>query len=254
MLATAVGLQVRGLVAFAATFGAFLSRADDFIRMAAVSRADLRLVGCYAGVSAGPDGPSQMGLEDLAVFRAVHGSVVLCPSDANQTAGLLRRMAEQPGISYLRVTRAALPVLSDPSERFELGGSRVLRASPGDDVTVAAAGVAVHEALAAVDTLAAAGIRARVIDLYSIKPLDAAALRDAVIATDGRLVVVEDHRPEGGLGEAVLSALAGNIPGLRVRHLAITDMPCSGTPDELRRRSGIDSSGIVRAVQAVLDE
>jgi transketolase len=254
MLATAVGLQARSLVVFAATFGAFLSRADDFIRMAAVSRANLRLIGCYAGVSAGPDGPSQMGLEDLAMFRAVHGSVVLCPSDANQTAGLLRRMAEQPGISYLRVTRAELPVLYDPSERFELGGSRVLRASARDDVTIAAAGVTVHEALDAVELLDAAGIRARVVDLYSIKPLDAAALRAATIATSGRLVVVEDHRPEGGLGEAVLSTLAGDVPGLRAERLAITDMPGSGTGDELRRISGIDAAAIVRAVRSVLDE
>jgi transketolase len=219
-----------------------------------VSRADLRLIGCYAGVSAGPDGPSQMGLEDLAMFRAVHGSVVLCPSDANQTAGLLRLMAEQPGISYLRVTRAALPVLYDPSERFQPGGSRVLRASPRDDVTIAAAGVTVHEALGAVDLLDGAGIRARVLDLYCIKPLDAAALRAATTATNGRLVVVEDHRPEGGLGEAVLSTLAGDVPGLRARRLAITGMPGSGSGDELRRISGIDAAAIVRAVRSVLDE
>jgi transketolase len=254
LLATAVGLQARGLVAFAVTFGAFMSRADDFIRMAAVSRADLRLVGCYAGVSAGPDGPSQMGLEDLAMFRAVHGSVVLCPSDANQTAGLLQLMAKQPGISYLRVTRAALPVLYDPSERFQLGGSRVLRASPRDDVTIAAAGVTVHEALGAVDLLDRAGIRARVLDLYCIKPLDVAALRAVTTATNGRLVVVEDHRPEGGLGEAVLSTLAGNVPGLRARRLAITGMPGSGSGDELRRASGIDAAAIVRAVRSVLDD
>jgi transketolase len=253
MLATAVGLQARGLVAFAVTFGAFLSRADDFIRMAAVSRANLRLVGCYAGVSAGPDGPSQMGLEDLAMFRAVHGSVVLCPSDANQTAGLLRWMAEQPGISYLRVTRAALPVLYDPSERFDPGGSRVLRATPRDDITIAAAGVTVHEAMGAVDLLDAAGIRARVLDLYSIKPLDEATLRDATIATNGRLVVVEDHRPEGGLGEAVLTTLAGEVPELRAKRLAITDMPGSGTADELRGLAGIDAPAIVRAVLSVLD-
>jgi transketolase len=254
MLATAIGLQARGYVAFAATFAAFLSRAADLIRMAAVSQADLRLAGCYAGVSIGADGPSQMGLEDLAMFRAVHGSVILCASDANQMAKLVRTMVEGRGIHYLRVTRAALPVLYDPAEQFEVGGSRVLRASDRDDVTIAAAGITVHEALRAVEVLDGEGTRARVVDLYSIKPLDVVTLRDATIATGGRLVVVEDHRPEGGLGEAVLSALVGKIPHLQAVPLAIHAMPAAGLGEYQRQAAGIDASGIVRAIRSLLAE
>jgi transketolase len=254
MVATAIGLQARGYVAVAATFAAFLSRAADFIRMAAVSRANLCLVGCYAGLSAGPDGPSQMGLEDLAVVRAVHGSVVLCASDANQTAKLLRRIAGRRGIQYLRVTRAELPVLYDASEQFEVGGSRVLRASNRDDVTIATVGITVHEALRAVELLDGEGIRARVVDLYSIKPLDVAALRAATIATSGRLVVAEDHRPEGGLGEAVLSALAGDVPRLRAVRLAIGTMPGAGTREHLREAAGIDAVGIARAARSLVGD
>jgi transketolase len=251
LLATAIGLQTRGYVAFVAAFAAFLSRADDFIRMAAVSRADLRLVGCYAGVSAGPDGASQMGLEDLAMFRAIHGAVVLSASDANQTAKLLHAMAGRRGITYLRVTRDELPVLYDPSEPFPVGGSRVLRASEKDDVTIAATGVTVHAALGAAEILAGEGVRARVVDLYSIKPLDVATLRTAVTASGGRLVVVEEHRPEGGLGEVVLSALAGAVPRLRATRLAVDTMPGPGTRDHLRQALGIDAAGIARAVRSI---
>jgi transketolase len=254
MLATAVGLQARGYVAFAASFAAFLSRADDFIRMATVSRADLRLAGCYAGVSIGADGPSQMGLEDLAMFRAVHGSTVLCASDPNQMAKLLHGMAGHRGLLYLRVTRAELPVLYDPSEQFEIGGSRVLGTSEHADVAIAATGITVHEALRAVDILDGEGIRASVVDLYSIKPLDVATLRAVTLAAGGRLVVVEDHRPEGGLGEAVLSALAGDVPRLRARRLAVGTMPEAGMGDHLRQVAGIDADGIVRAVRSLLDE
>src|SRR5829696_9100156 len=179
MVATAIGLQTLGFLPFASTFAAFHARAFDFVRMAAVSRADLRLVGCYPGVSIGPDGASQMGLEDLAAFRVVHGSTVLYPSDANQTSALVQLMADQPGVSYLRVTRAELPVLYAAGEPFEIGGSRVLRGSDRDDLAIVAAGITVHEALRAADQLADRGIRARVIDLYSIKPVDAATLQAA---------------------------------------------------------------------------
>jgi transketolase len=254
MVATAVGLQVLGYVPYASTFAAFLSRAHDFVRMAAVSRADLRLVGCYPGISIGPDGPSQMALEDLAAFRAIHGSVVLYPSDANQTSWLVRRLADQPGISYLRVTRAELPVLYPAGERFEIGGSRVLRASDNDDVAIVAAGITLHEALAAAESLAGQGIRARVIDLYSVKPADAATLCAAVRATGGRLVTVEDHRPEGGLGDAVLSALAEAGEPVRLVKLAVDLMPGSGTPTELRRAAGIDAAAIVAAVGSLVRE
>jgi len=248
MVATAIGLQTLGYVAFASTFAAFHARAFDFVRMAAVSRADLRLVGCYPGVSIGPDGPSQMGLEDLAAFRAVHGSVVLYPSDANQTSALVHLLADQRGVSYLRVTRAELPVLYDAGERFGIGGSRVLRCSNEDDVTIVAAGITLHEALKAADKLAQLGVRTRVIDLYSVKPVDRATLRAAAKATGGRLVAVEDHWPEGGLGDAVLDALAQEGEPLRLVKLAVSGLPGSGSPAQLLRAAGIDTTAIVDAV------
>jgi transketolase len=252
MVAAAVGLQILGFVPFASTFAAFHARAFDFVRMAAVSRADLRLVGCYPGVSIGPDGPSQMGLEDLATFRAVHGSAVLYPSDANQTSALVHLMADQPGISYLRVTRAELPVLYPAGERFQIGGSRVLRSSDRDDLAIVAAGITVHEALAAADILAGQGVQARVIDLYSIKPVDAATLQAAVRDTGGRLITVEDHRPEGGLGGAVLDAVAGMGMPLRLIKLSVSFMPDSGTREELLRAAGIDAAAIAAAVTTLL--
>jgi transketolase len=251
MVATAVGLQTLGYVAFASTFAAFHARAYDFVRMAAVSRADLRLVGCYPGISIGPDGPSQMGLEDLAAFRAIHGSVVLYPGDANQTSALVRLLADQRGVSYLRVTRAELPVLYGAGERFEIGGSRVLRRSDHDEVAIVAAGVTLHEALAAADVLAERGIRARVVDLYSVKPVDAATLRAAARDSAGRLVTVEDHRPEGGLGDAVLDAVATAGEPLRVVKLGVTLLPGSGTPSQLRKAAGIDTAAIVAAATSL---
>ena len=254
MVATAVGLQTLGYVPFASTFAAFHARAFDFVRMAAVSRADLRLVGCYPGVSIGPDGPSQMGLEDLAAFRAVHGSVVLYPSDANQTSALVHLMADQPGLSYLRVTRAELPVLYPAGERFEIGGSRVLRSSDEDDVTIVAAGITLHEALRAADELVELGVRTRVIDLYSVKPVDREAVRRAVKATGGRVVTVEDHWPEGGLGAAVLDALAPEGGPLRLLKLAVSALPGSGSPGQLLREEGIDTAAIVDAVLALVPE
>ncbi len=208
LVAAAVGLQARGWRPFASTFAAFLSRAYDFVRMAAISRASFVVSGSHAGVSIGEDGPSQMALEDIAAFRAVHGSAVLHPSDANQTAKLVAALADYEGIAYIRTLRPATPVLYGPDEAFEIGGSRVLRSSDEDEVTIVGAGITVHEALNAADTLAEEGVAARVIDLYSIKPLDLATLLDAVEATQGRLVTVEDHWPEGGLGEAVVAALA----------------------------------------------
>jgi transketolase len=192
MLGMAVGMQVLGKVAFAATFAAFFTRAYDFIRMAAISRANLRLSGSHAGVSIGEDGPSQMGLEDLAMMRAVQGSTVLYPSDGNSTARLVAAMAELPGISYLRTTREKTPTLYGQDEDFPVGGSKTLRSSPEDRVAIVAAGITLHEALEAADELAGEGIAARVIDCYSIKPVDAAALRTAIAET-GLIVTVEDH-------------------------------------------------------------
>ena len=247
MLASAIGMQVRGWVPFAVTFAAFFTRAYDFIRMAAVSRASIRLVGSHSGTSIGADGPSRMGLEDLAALRAVHGSTVLCPCDANQAVGLTAVMAGLGGVSYLRTTGCDLPVIYQPGERFEVGGSRVLRTAPDDEVTLVAAGVTVHEALAAADLLADDGISARVIDAYSVKPVDAATLRAAARET-GRIVTVEDHWPEGGLGDAVLSALAsGGQPLPVVRKLAVRSMPCSATPDEQLQLMGIDLATIATA-------
>jgi transketolase len=246
MIGVQTGMQAIGKTAFAATFGAFMTRAYDQIRMAAVGRANLRLCGSHAGVSIGEDGPSQMALEDLAALRAIHGSSVLYPSDGNATARLVREMAELPGISYLRTTREATPSLYGPDEEFPVGGSKLLR--EGSDVALVGAGITLHESLRAADGLAADGISARVLDCYSVKPIDAEAL--AAAATEiGLIVVTEDHRVEGGLGDAVLDALAssGALTG-RVIKLAVTDMPGSGTPEELRAWAGIDADAIVDTV------
>ena len=252
MIAAAVGLQTVGWRPFVSTFAAFLSRAYDFVRMAAVSRARLSISGSHAGVSIGEDGPSQMGLEDIAAFRAIHGSVVLHPCDGNQTAKLVAAMADVDGIAYLRTLRPATPVIYGPDEDFEIGGSRVLRASDEDDVALVAAGITVQEALKAADLLAEDGISARVVDLYSIKPLDADTLLAAAEATQGRLVTVEDHWPEGGLGEAVLAALGDAEERPRVVKLAVQGMPGSGKPDELLAAAGIDAEHIASAARELL--
>jgi transketolase len=261
MIATAVGLQVRGLLPFASTFAAFLTRAYDFVRMAAVSRARLCVVGSHAGVSIGEDGPSQMGLEDLAAFRAVHSSVVLYPSDATSAAHLVAAMAERAAsvaersdgaISYLRTTRGATPVLYGPDDSFSIGGSKVLRRSAEDQVALVGAGITLHEALKAADALAAEGISARVVDAYSVKPIDAATLREAARDCGGRLVVAEDHWPEGGLGDAVLEVFADSDAPLHLVHLAVEDMPTSGKPDELVAAAGIDANAIAGAARKLL--
>jgi transketolase len=244
LVATAVGMQRRGWVPFASTFAAFLTRAYDFVRMAAVSRADIRLCGSHAGVSIGEDGPSQMGLEDLAAFRAVHGSTVLYPCDANQTARLVELMADREGVSYLRTHRGDLPVIYGPDEDFEIGGSRTVR--EGGDVTIVAAGVTLHEALAAADRLAGEDVDARVIDLYSVKPVDVDAIARAAAET-GAIVTAEDHWAEGGLGDAVLGALAETGETCRVRKLAVDAMPGSGSPQELIHEAGIDAEAIAAA-------
>jgi len=250
MAAAAVGMQVRGWKPFASTFAAFWSRAYDFIRMAAVSRANICLCGSHAGVSIGEDGPSQMALEDLAAFRAVWSSTVLYPCDANQTAKLVERMADRDGIVYLRTTREKTPIIYDPDDEFLIGGSRVLRQSGADAVTIVAAGITVHEALTAADTLAHDGIAARVVDLYSVKPIDSATLRAAARDTAG-FVTVEDHWPEGGLGEAVLSVFANEELRPRVVKLAIRAMPGSATPAEQLAAAGIDAAAIVEAARAL---
>jgi transketolase len=252
MIAAAVGLQVLGWRPFASTFAAFLSRAYDFVRMAAVSRARLCISGSHAGVSIGEDGPSQMGLEDIAAFRAIHGSVVLHPCDGNQTAKLVAAMADHDGIAYIRTLRPATEVIYGPDEEFEIGGSRVVRSSDEDDVAIVAAGITVREALAAADKLAEHGIAARVIDLYSIKPVDSDTLAAAAEATGGRIVTVEDHWAEGGLGDAVLAALAESEEPARVVKLAVREMPGSGKPDELLGEAGIDAESIATAAQRLV--
>jgi transketolase len=254
MVAAAVGLQTVGWRPFASTFAAFMSRAFDFVRMAAVSRARFVLSGSHAGVSIGEDGPSQMGLEDIAMFRAVHSSVVLHPCDANQTAKLVAALADVDGIAYLRTLRPATPVLYEPDEAFEIGGSRVLRSSDEDEVALVGAGITVHEALAAADLLAEDGVSARVIDLYSIKPLDRETLLAAAEATDGRIVIVEDHWPEGGLGEAVLAAFADADERPRVVSLAVRELPSSGKADELLAAAGIDAGHIAAAARQLVAE
>ncbi|WP_435864081.1 transketolase [Streptomyces spongiicola] len=251
LVAAAVGLQARGWVPYASTFAAFLTRAHDFIRMAAVSRADINLVGSHAGVAIGEDGPSQMGLEDLAMLRSVHGSTVLYPCDANQTARLVAAMAELDGVRYLRTSRGETPVVYGPDEDFPVGGSKVLRGGDGDRAAIVAAGVTVHEALRAADALAADGIPVRVVDLYSVKPVDVETLDDAARET-GCILTVEDHRPEGGIGDAVAEAFSDGRPAPRLARLAVGGMPASATPDEQLHAAGIDAESIAAAVKLLV--
>jgi transketolase len=259
LVAAAVGLQVRQYKPFASSFAAFLSRAYDFVRMAAISRANIKLVGSHAGVSIGEDGPSQMALEDLASLRAVWSSTVLYPCDGNQTAKLVSEMADCDGIVYLRTTRMNTPVIYGPDEQFPIGGSKVVRSSERDRITVIGAGVTLHEALKAYDRLKTEGTIVRVIDAYSVKPIDVQTLHQAARETDGKLVVVEDHWSEGGLGAAVLDAFAGKDtaptydgPELRQVLLAVRDMPGSGAPEELLHAAKIDADAIVAAVKSLL--
>ncbi|MBT2487300.1 transketolase [Streptomyces sp. ISL-96] len=257
LVAAAVGMQTRGYVPYASTFAAFLTRAHDFVRMAAVSRAGINLVGSHAGVAIGEDGPSQMGLEDLALFRAVHGSTVLYPCDANQTAKLVAAMAEgdaqSRGVRYLRTSRGATPVIYGPDEEFPVGGSKLLRSSDDDKLTLLAAGVTVHEALRAADLLAQDGLPVRVVDLYSVKPVDERAVQTAAERT-GCLVTVEDHHPQGGLGDAVAEVFADGRPVPRLVRLAVGNMPGSATEQEQLSASGIDADSIAAAVALLAEK
>ncbi|MBV9945703.1 MAG: transketolase, partial [Myxococcales bacterium] len=247
MLGAAVGLAVLGKAVFASTFAAFFTRAYDQIRMAAVSNATIHLSGSHAGVSIGEDGPSQMALEDLAMMRAVCGSTVLYPSDPNQTAQLVKQMADLKGISFLRTTREKTPVLYPAGESFPIGGSKVLRRSPDDRVAVVAAGITVREALEAHAELQRRGIAIRVIDLYSVKPVDRATLHEAARECRAGFVVVEDHHPEGGLADAVAEAFDGDAAPW-IRRLAVRTMPGSATPEEQLHAAGIDAAAIIAAV------
>ncbi|MDA8357804.1 MAG: transketolase [Actinomycetota bacterium] len=274
MIGAAVGLAARGYRPFASTFAAFVSRAADFIRMAAISRVRMCINGSHAGVEIGADGPSQMGLEDLALMQAIHGSTVLYPSDATSAAALTMAMADLCGISYLRTTRGAYPVLYDPGESFPIGGAKTLRSSENDEVCLVGAGVTVHQCLDAANELATEGICARVIDAYSVKPIDASTLLEACTATGGRLVVAEDHHPEGGLGAAVALALSADTLALSadtlalsadtlalsaergqsptIAHLAVRAMPTSGTSVESLDVAGISARHIRAAAHTLV--
>jgi transketolase len=250
MVGAAVGLSAAGKIPFVSSFACFLTRAYDHIRMAAISRANLKLAGSHCGVSIGEDGPSQMGLEDLAMMRAIPHATVLYPSDAVATERLVEAMAAARGIHYLRLTRPKAAILYGVDEQFPVGGSKVLRHSPGDKLTIVAAGVTLHEALAAHAILAGDGIAVRVVDAYSVKPIDAAGLRAAARAAGGKVLVVEDHYPEGGLGDAVLNALSGEP--VQVTKVAVDDVPRSGKPEELLAMFGLDAKSIAAKVRALL--
>jgi transketolase len=253
MVAAAVGMSVRHKIPFASTFAAFFSRAFDFIRMAAISRPDIRLCGFHAGVSIGEDGPSQMGLEDLAMMRSVFGSTVLYPCDANQTAQLVAHMTDQHGIVYLRTTRAATPVIYGPDEQFTIGGSHVIHQSNNDLATVVAVGITVHETLKAYEQLKSERIMIRVIDAYSVKPIDAERLYTAAKEAGNTFIVLEGRWSEGGLGDAALEAFSkrrGPLP--EIVKLAVQSMPDSGTPAELMDAAGISARHIVAAVEALV--
>lgn len=249
MVGMGMGLAAKGFIPFVATFAAFLSRAHDQVRMAGYSFSNLKFCGSHAGVSIGEDGPSQMGLEDMAIFRPIPGCVVLYPCDAPSTEGCVRAMVDHRGLCYLRTTRPATPVLYSPEERFPIGGSKVLRKSDGDRATIIAAGITVFEALKASEELSQEGIGVRVIDAYSVQPLDRETIVGEVEQTNGRAVVVEDHFPAGGLGEAIASILAGKG---RLIHLCIRELPRSGKPQELMDLYGISARHIVRAVKALI--
>jgi transketolase len=250
MVGAALGLSLRGKLPFVSTFAAFFPRAYDQIRMSQYSDANLKLVGSHAGVSIGEDGPSQMGLEDLAMFRAILGSVVLYPADAMATERLVEEAARHRGIVYLRTTRAATPLLYGPEERFPIGGSKVLRSGDRDALTVVAAGMTLFEALAAYEELKREEIFIRVIDLYSIKPLDEEVLQEAASATRA-ILTVEDHHAEGGLGEAVQSALA--TAAVPVYSLAVRKRPKSGKPEELLAYEEISRQAIAERARIILE-
>ncbi|OFW04332.1 MAG: transketolase [Acidobacteria bacterium RIFCSPLOWO2_02_FULL_68_18] len=248
MLGAAMGLASRGAIPFPSTFAAFLTRAYDFVRMAAISNLAIKMAGSHAGVSIGEDGPSQMALEDLAMMRAQPNVTVLYPCDGVSTERLVERMAYHPGPAYMRTTRPKTPVIYGPEETFEIGGLKILRESAADAATVIGAGVTVFEALEAYDELKKEGVSIRVVDLYSVQPVDAPALLRCARETNGRLITVEDHYAGGGIGDAVASAVAAG--GFAVRRLAVRDIPRSGTPAQLLDQYGISARHIVAAVRA----
>jgi transketolase len=249
MVGVATGFGARGKVPFASTFACFFTRAFDQIRVAGISQANLKLVGSHVGVSIGEDGPSQMALEDIAMMRAIAGSVVLYPSDAVSTEKLLEQMALARGICFLRTSRPKTPVIYGNDEKFPIGGAKVVRQNAGDKVTIVAAGVTLHEALKAADALKAEGIGITVIDAYSIKPLGRDIIKAAAQKTGNTIITVEDHYIEGGLGDAVAGELS--VDGIKVHKLAVTSLPRSGKPAELLAHFGIDAAAIAKKVKSL---
>jgi transketolase len=250
MVGVATGFSTRGKVPFASTFACFFSRAFDQIRVAGISMANLKLVGSHVGVSIGEDGPSQMGLEDIAMMRAIAGSTVLYPSDAVCAEKLMDQMAAHKGICFLRTSRPKTPVLYNNDEAFPIGGAKILRQSAGDKVTVVAAGVTLYEALKAADALKTEGVGITVIDAYSVKPLARDVIKAAAQKTNDLVVTVEDHYLEGGLGDAVAGELS--LEGIKVHKLAVSELPHSGKPEELLAKYGIDAHAIVRKVKSLV--
>lgn len=250
MVSVSTGLALRGKIPFASTFACFFARCYDQVRMAGIGRVPLRLCGSHSGVSIGQDGPSQMGLEDLAMMRAIPQSIVLWPSDGISTYKLVEQMANyNDGVSYMKSTRADTPILYDIGQEFPIGGSKVLRSSGNDQVCIVTAGITVHEALAAYEQLDQEGIKVSLVDLYSIKPLDVKSLLSVAATSNNTILTVEDHYQEGGLGEAVVSALRNT--GIKIQSLAVQKLPRSGSPEELMKFEGIDAEHIVKAVKTI---
>jgi transketolase len=252
MVGASMGLAARGAIPFPSTFACFLTRAADFIRMSTISFSNVKLTGSHAGVSIGEDGPSQMALEDLSMMRSVHGCAVLYPSDAVSTQRLVVEMATHKGLAYMRTSRPKTPVIYGPDEQFPIGGSKVVRQGRNDKAAVIGAGVTLFEALKAYDLLKAEGLEIRVIDAYSLSPIDAKTMTEAGRATGGVIITVEDHYPAGGIGDAVSEAVAP--AGYTVRRLAVTELPRSGQPDELLDRYGISARHIVAAVKQAVTQ
>jgi transketolase len=249
MVGAALGLSRRGKIPFVSTFGAFLTRAFDQIRLGQYSDPNIKFVGSHAGVSIGEDGPSQMALEDIAMMRAILDSVVLYPSDAVSTERLVEEAAKHSGIVFIRTTRMETPILYGSEEKFVIGGSKILRKSGKDRATVIGAGVTLREALAAYETLKKEGVFTRVIDLYSIKPIDEKTLQQAASATRA-IITVEDHYPEGGMGEAVRTALSNS--SVPIHCLAVRKKPKSGKPEELLDYEEISRAAIIKKVKEVV--
>ena len=251
MVTVAVGLSKMGFVPFVSTFAAFFTRAFDQIRMSAYSRANIKFVGSHAGVSIGEDGPSQMGLEDFALFRSIFGSVVFCPADSVACQRLVEIAAENKGIFYLRTNRPATPVIYGNDESFKIGGSKVLKSSKSDKAVIISCGVTLFEAIKAADELKEEKINVRVVDAYSIKPIDEVTIRKSASEVDGNVIVVEDHYFDGGLGDAVLNVFA-HKKDIKVFKLAVSKMPMSGKSDELFDFEGISAEKIVKTVLKIL--